>query len=381
MGDFQGGGEGTQSRWVVMGGFSKGEYTKPMAFDECFFLLHLKIKRPGRLFRQIQYIKSTWKIEKRFRYRAGMGTIFDRSMPIVRLLYPPYRNRRTRLPQTERQINRDWFTTHQNVPWSEVMSLPEHSSKKICSLMPCILCDMVIFLLLLLLFVTGFLFYRTESSLVPNLIRTIKNLHAKFTGTSQKFAQSFSLSPGFDILLCFLRTEFPHFLHLCFGDKRVGYKRKQQKKFINKYGGDRTGQSINLHRSGLSFSPVRHHMTHLHIHTNLTQKIDPNALFMRQAIIWPLHLHHFHRLSRHIPYRQIRKACPYCPEIPRVPLNDPAQLDRSKTTQQSREVFRRRKQVPIDHWCVDAILLIEDGYATRDSILNGLVHYPLYSGV
>ena len=66
-------GGSTQNRWLLMGDFSKGgvheidglwwvifqrgKYTKPMAFDgfEMFFLLLLKIKRPGRLFRQIRY--------------------------------------------------------------------------------------------------------------------------------------------------------------------------------------------------------------------------------------------------------------------------------------------------------------------------------------
>ena len=38
-----------------MGDFSKGEYTKPMGCDGFWnvFLLLLRIKRPGRLFRQV----------------------------------------------------------------------------------------------------------------------------------------------------------------------------------------------------------------------------------------------------------------------------------------------------------------------------------------
>ena len=66
---FKGG--STQNRWVLMGDFSqggvhktdgfwwvifqRGEYMKPMSSWNIFLFL-LKIKRPGRLFRQIQYI-------------------------------------------------------------------------------------------------------------------------------------------------------------------------------------------------------------------------------------------------------------------------------------------------------------------------------------
>ena len=65
---FKGG--NTQNRWALVGDFSKGgihktdefwwvifqrgEYTKPMDFG-MFFLLLLKIKRSGRLFRQIRH--------------------------------------------------------------------------------------------------------------------------------------------------------------------------------------------------------------------------------------------------------------------------------------------------------------------------------------
>ena len=54
MGDFSKGGV-TQNRWALMGDFQRGEYIKPMGFG-MFFLLLLKIKRPGRLFRPIRYI-------------------------------------------------------------------------------------------------------------------------------------------------------------------------------------------------------------------------------------------------------------------------------------------------------------------------------------
>ena len=51
-------GGSTWNRWAFDGWcFQRGEYTKPMEFwwvVECFLLL-LKIKRPGRLFRQIRY--------------------------------------------------------------------------------------------------------------------------------------------------------------------------------------------------------------------------------------------------------------------------------------------------------------------------------------
>ena len=46
-------GESTQYRWVVMGDFSKGGVHKTDGFWN-IFLLPLKIKRLGRLFRQIR---------------------------------------------------------------------------------------------------------------------------------------------------------------------------------------------------------------------------------------------------------------------------------------------------------------------------------------
>ena len=50
---FKGGGS-TQNRWGLMGDFSKGGVHKTDGFGIVFLLL-LKIKRPGRLFRQIRY--------------------------------------------------------------------------------------------------------------------------------------------------------------------------------------------------------------------------------------------------------------------------------------------------------------------------------------
>ena len=58
MGDFSKGGvHETDGFWWVV--FQRREYTKPMGFDGFWnvFLLLLKIKRPGRLFRQIRYFK------------------------------------------------------------------------------------------------------------------------------------------------------------------------------------------------------------------------------------------------------------------------------------------------------------------------------------
>ena len=55
MGDFsQGGVHKTDGFWWVI--FQRGEYTKSMGFDGFWnvVLLLLKIKRPGRLFRQIE---------------------------------------------------------------------------------------------------------------------------------------------------------------------------------------------------------------------------------------------------------------------------------------------------------------------------------------
>ena len=51
MGDFSKGGS-TQNRWILMGDFSKGGVRKTDGFWN--FVLLLKIKRPGRLFRQIR---------------------------------------------------------------------------------------------------------------------------------------------------------------------------------------------------------------------------------------------------------------------------------------------------------------------------------------
>ena len=51
-------GGSTQNRWLLMGDFPREEYTKPMAFDGLWnlLLMLLKIKHPGRLFRQIRYV-------------------------------------------------------------------------------------------------------------------------------------------------------------------------------------------------------------------------------------------------------------------------------------------------------------------------------------
>ena len=52
---FKGGVHETDGFWWVI--FQRGEYMKPMGSDGFWdvFLLLLKVKRPGRLFRQIRY--------------------------------------------------------------------------------------------------------------------------------------------------------------------------------------------------------------------------------------------------------------------------------------------------------------------------------------
>ena len=74
---FKGG--STQNRWILMGDFSKGGVHKTDGFWwvlECFLLL-LKIKRPGRLFRQIRYINLYFQRDYDMARRASDVDMID----------------------------------------------------------------------------------------------------------------------------------------------------------------------------------------------------------------------------------------------------------------------------------------------------------------